>query len=139
MRSEAVQLLLNATSIPPLCPAVPELRLYKSSSPLIKSDLPAKLDGDTALDLRLLTGHLYNPTTKSPTLIKILSNLSTGDHGTCTNRQLLLAAHGLGKSKTIFDVARERYVILFDCIGHLFVAETFAGMKKAIDENNLQF
>ena len=108
----AIDLLFHASALP--LKACPSLRAYRPRSEYVDSNLPAAI-GQTCLDLRLLSGHLNNPNESSPVAAELLDRLKRTDKESHTNPRLLLGGHGFGKSKTLFDLATRRFVLLLDC------------------------
>jgi hypothetical protein len=101
----------------PLTPC-PKLETYRPRSLYVADNLPAAIGSSgSAIDLRLLSGHLDDPDEISPVVSKVLKALSDSDQLKATNPRLLLGGHGFGKSKSLFEIARYRYMILFDWAG----------------------
>lgn len=106
--------LLCAVSALPLAPC-PSLEMYQPCSTYVARNLPAAIGSKgTCPDLRLLSGHLNNPHQTSPVVKNLLEKLVATDDLKHTNPRLLLGGHGFGKSKSLFELATHRYVVLFD-------------------------
>ena len=81
--------------------------IQENHSQYLRSDLPAHLTLKDQIDFRLLDGNLDNPYEKTPKCMEVLKQNGN-------EYSLFLAGHGFGKTKTIFDIAKEHYTILVD-------------------------
>jgi hypothetical protein len=93
-------------------PTIATVLQYKPKSRFLATNLPCQPGNSNILDLRLLSGHLGDEKANSPSLEKILKMYQ--DCGGYIDSILLIGGHGIGKTKTIFDVAQHYYTILLD-------------------------
>ena len=87
---------------------------YLTKTKYLKDNLPSEVGNPLQLDLRLLTGDLGNPNEETTVMKQLLSIYSTTDLASFVDVILLLSGSGFGKTKAIFDVAGQRYVIFLD-------------------------
>lgn len=126
--------LLKAASTFPEIRCPDETYYTCNDTKRVSSRLPSKIGASHILDLQLLRGHLDKENERSPILSSVLQTIDIRKDLSLINAQLLLAGHGFGKSKAIFDLARERYLLLFDCIGRKTGTEYVMDTFKCIDE-----
>jgi hypothetical protein len=113
---------------------IPTVLNYKPKSKYLKEDLPCKPGNEKVLELRLLSGDLDDPSAKSESTDKVLKEFENSDGLSFANPIFLLAGHGFGKTKTIFDVAGERFTILLDASEEKLVADIRA-MISEVDQH----
>jgi hypothetical protein len=102
----------------PLCglelPDIKHSKNYQKQSPFLRDNLPSAVGSDRTLDLRLLAGDLDDANAQTQPVKSILNILRGAEGISAVDPILLLSGSGFGKTKTIYDIAVERYTILLD-------------------------
>jgi hypothetical protein len=125
------QILVSFSSLG--IPTIPTVLTYNAKSKYLKQDLPCKPGESDVLELRLLSGDLDNHSEMSTTANTVLREFETSDKFSFANPIFLLAGHGFGKTKTIFDVAGERFTILIDASEKKLVADVREMINRVND------
>jgi hypothetical protein len=115
---------LNDTKI-----SIPTMSWLKSPNPWIKeTSIPVFQE---KIDFRLLEGDLEDQKRRSKPVQTILDDVRKGKRSSRQNVYFLLGISGCGKTKAIFDVSKEEYVILLD-FGEKTRAEDVSNLMKGI-------
>lgn len=130
------QILVSFSSLG--IPTIPTVLTYNAKSKYLKQDLPCKPGESGVLELRLLSGDLDNHSEMSTTANTVLREFEYSDKLNFANPIFLLAGHGFGKTKTIFDVAGERFTILIDASEEKWVADV-SDMVTKVDNYVYEF
>lgn len=87
---------------------------YQCRTKFLRNDLPSAVGLPQRLDLRLLPGDFGDPNVMSPVAKRVLDECVRQDCAETIDIFLFLSGHGMGKTKTLFDIASQRFTILFD-------------------------
>jgi DNA-directed RNA polymerase subunit F len=105
---------------------IPEVRYYTEESEWIKpKSIPMFND---QIDFRFLPGDLGNEQGLSKPLDDILKDIEKNNKKSKQNYYFLLGVSGCGKTKTIFDVAKIYYTLIFD-----FTPELMEDVTKTME------
>jgi len=106
------EILLPYTGFFPKLPAIPKPSIYRPTSNFLKKNLPGHLRIKGKFDLRLLKGDLNNPEKDTPAVTQYKKFLK--DYSNFKTSYLFLGGHGVGKTKTLFDIACVHWIFYFD-------------------------